>query len=67
MVSLYDKSFPHLDVELKCVNSLLQQHHPLLLRQLDAVQPAPVQLLESIGAAHARKGEEGEPLFAAQP
>ena len=57
----------HLDVQLEGVHSLLQRRLPLLLRQLDAVHPAPVQLLEAVGAGHAREGEKRKPLFAAQP
>ena len=62
-----DPLHSHLDVELEGVHGLLQRRLPLLLRQLDAVHPAPVQLLEAVGAAHAGEGEKGKPLFAAQP
>lgn len=61
------RSAPHLDVELEGGDGLLQHRRPLLLRQLDAVHPAPVQLLEAVGAAHTGEGEERKPLFAAQP
>ena len=60
-------AFSHLDVQLKGVHGLLQHRRLLLLRQLDAVHPAPVQLLEAVGAAHAGEGEERKPLFVAQP
>lgn len=56
----------HLYVQLKGLHGLLQHRGLLLLRQLDAVHPAPVQLLETVGAAHAGEVEEGKPLFAAQ-
>lgn len=62
-----DPSFAHLDVKLEGGDGLLQHRRPLLLRQLDAVHPAPVQLLEAVGAAHAGKREKRKPLFAAQP
>lgn len=58
---------PHLDVQLESFHRLLQHGRPLLLGQLHAVHPAPVQLLEAVGAAHAGEGEERQPLFAAQP
>lgn len=61
------KSKSHLDVELEGRHGLLQHRRLLLLRQLDAVHAAPVQLLEAVGAGHAGEGEKRQPLFAAQP
>lgn len=56
----------HLYVQLKGLHGLLQHRGLLLLRQLDAVHPTPVQLLETVGAADTGEVEEGKPLFAAQ-
>jgi len=57
----------HLDVELEGSEGLLQHAAPLLLCQLHAVHAAPVQLLEEVRAADARKREEGQALSALQP
>lgn len=57
---------PYLNVELKGSEGLLQHRAPLLLRQLHAVHPAAVQLLEQVGAGDARESEERHAIAAAQ-
>lgn len=59
-------SQPYLNVELEGSDGLLQHLAPLLLRQLHAVHPAAVQLLEQVGAGDTRESEERHTLAAAQ-
>lgn len=56
----------YLNIEFKRPHGLLQDAVPLLLRQLHAVHPAAVQLLEEVGAGHAREGKEGQTLASLQ-
>lgn len=58
---------PHLDVQLKGPHCLLQHAVPLLLRQLHAVHPAAIELLEQVGAGNAREGKERQTIGAFQP
>lgn len=57
----------YLNVKLKGSDSLLQHAVPLLLRQLDAVHAAAIQLFEQVGAGHTREGKERQTLAALQP
>lgn len=57
---------PYLNVELEGSEGLLQHRAPLLLRQLHAVHPAAVQLLEQVGAGDAREGKEPHTVAAGQ-
>lgn len=58
---------PHLNVELKGSDGLLQHAVPLLLRQLHAVHSAAVELLEQVGAGDSGEGKERQTLVALKP
>lgn len=56
-----------LNVGFEGLDSLVQQLLPLLFGQFNAVHATAVELLEAVWAGHARKGEESQALFTAQP
>ena len=58
---------PHLNVQLEGSDGLLQHAAPLLLRELHAVHPAAVELLEAVGAGDSEEGKERQTLLVLQP